>query len=919
MTLQSSKLVSHRTFDQLLKPYLTCAWAGGRRKFESNSNLRTANRHKINSRLGQLSFSIICSVALFPASVVAQQRDWTWRGEGAVPLAQITPDNSVPTTVEQLQEIMRINGGQREGNNLFHSFDEFSIPEGMEAVFENATNIENIFTRVTGESVSNIDGILSTQGDANFFFINPNGVVFGNDAQLNVGGSFVASTADSIQFEDGSEFSAKDENQPTITMNFPIGLGLGSNPGAITVNGTGNQIETESLSTPTNIEPNLSGLEVNSGKTLALIGNNVNLEGGILTAQGGQIEIGSASDGSVRFESFKQGFNFNYSQVSSFENVQLEQQALVNASGEGSGSIQVNGANVILTDGSKILLQNQGETPSENLQINAANSLTLEGKSSNDLVGSGIQAETISLGKASDLAINTQRIVLKDGARIGSITYGEGAGGNVTINANDTADFLGSSNIVPGSSTPTTLSNSTYAAGNAGDFNLSTPQLKILDGAGISATTRGTGTGGDVSINANDIELIGGIPEQGTYSTISALSFSTGDSSNVKINTSELKVINGASITSTSYNHATAGTITIDATKNIQVSGSLVSQPSSISSSVVLSSEARRQFFGLPEVPTGQAGNLGINTPVLNVNSGAVLSVRNEGLGNGGTLFINAEDINLDSTGNITAAAASGTGGNINLDTNNLQLDNESQITTEAGNNGDGGNITINTSNLIAKKNSNLTTSVVGGDGGNINITADTILGIENSDITANAVGGNGGNINISSDGILGLEPRSRPTPFSDITASSEFGIEGTIKINSPNDFADDEALVTIENLELDSTEKLIEQSCFGQNRSPNTSRIIDSGRAGVPENPDNYFDGGDPIGYLGHRQVLGNSDEPDQQQPVVSGNANAVRNWQPGDPIVEANAVEVNSDGSQFLIHLNSTKSSDQQLCQGD
>ncbi|MGL6337607.1 MAG: filamentous hemagglutinin N-terminal domain-containing protein, partial [Waterburya sp.] len=50
---------------------------------------------------------------------------------------------------------MRINGGEREGNNLFHSFDEFSIPEGIEAIFENSTDIENIFTRVTGESVSN--------------------------------------------------------------------------------------------------------------------------------------------------------------------------------------------------------------------------------------------------------------------------------------------------------------------------------------------------------------------------------------------------------------------------------------------------------------------------------------------------------------------------------------------------------------------------------------------------------------------------------------------------------------------------------------------------------------------------------------------------------------------------------------------
>ena len=91
-------------------------------------------------------------------------------------LAQITPDSSLESTVQQLQELIWIDGGQRAGNNLFHSFSEFNISEGMEASFQNAINIENIFTRVTGNSISNIDGILSTQGGANFFLMNPNGI-----------------------------------------------------------------------------------------------------------------------------------------------------------------------------------------------------------------------------------------------------------------------------------------------------------------------------------------------------------------------------------------------------------------------------------------------------------------------------------------------------------------------------------------------------------------------------------------------------------------------------------------------------------------------------------------------------------------------------------------------------------------------
>jgi filamentous hemagglutinin family protein len=102
--------------------------------------------------------------------------------------AQVTSDNTTSSNVEQAENITEITGGERANNNLFHSFEQFSIPDGTEAIFKNATDIENIFTRVTGDDISNIDGILSSQGDANFFFINPNGIIFGENAQLNVGG-----------------------------------------------------------------------------------------------------------------------------------------------------------------------------------------------------------------------------------------------------------------------------------------------------------------------------------------------------------------------------------------------------------------------------------------------------------------------------------------------------------------------------------------------------------------------------------------------------------------------------------------------------------------------------------------------------------------------------------------------------------
>ncbi len=172
----------------------------------------------------------------------------------------------------------RITGGERVGNNLFHSFEEFSIPTGAEAIFENAEDIENIFTRITGSDVSFIDGLFKTQGGANFFLLNPNGIVFGENARLDVGGSFTASTADSVVFADGNRFAVNDPNQkPLLTINQPIGLAFWRDNGSITVNGSGNQITNDDPQTPIEFGQTPNGLSVNNGRTLALVEEMVSI------------------------------------------------------------------------------------------------------------------------------------------------------------------------------------------------------------------------------------------------------------------------------------------------------------------------------------------------------------------------------------------------------------------------------------------------------------------------------------------------------------------------------------------------------------------------------------------------------------------------------------------------------------------
>ena len=185
--------------------------------------------------------------------------------------AQITPDATLPnnSNVKLEDKTFNITGGSQAGGNLFHSFKDFSVPTGWEAVFNNGADIQNIISRVTGKSISEIDGLIKANGSANLFLMNPNGIVFGGNARLDIGGSFLATSAESMKFSDGTEFSAVNpQAPPLLKVNITPGLQYGTSQPGATIANNGNLTSQQDLKLVAD-KLNLQG-ELKAGRDLTL-------------------------------------------------------------------------------------------------------------------------------------------------------------------------------------------------------------------------------------------------------------------------------------------------------------------------------------------------------------------------------------------------------------------------------------------------------------------------------------------------------------------------------------------------------------------------------------------------------------------------------------------------------------------------
>ena len=851
--------------------------------------------------------------------------------------AQISPDGTTNTNVDTTDNVINIEGGDKAGDNLFHSLEEFSVPNGSEAFFNNQSDIVNIFSRVTGGDISNIDGLIRANGDASLFIINPAGIIFGEGASLDLGGSFTASTADSIIFSDDVEFSATPgNNPPLLTINQPIGLNYGNNPGSLAVNN--------------------SNLQVDSGETLALLGGDVTITGGQIIAPGANIELGGLSQaGQVSFVRPElTDINFNstsFPEGVARGDITLTNGTNVNVQAAGGGNIQVNARNLELSNISNLTAGiapefNSTEAQAGDIILNATEDITVSQVSriSN-------RVEELGVGNSGEIDITAANFFLTEQGQLDASTAGQGDSGAVTIKALETIFLEG---LNPGNNTSETPIEELdlvgigsivsqvepTGTGDSGGINLTTTNLSLRaknlfrEGSLIVTTTFGQGNAGSIEINASDTISIEGGTQAGFNISGSRSPEGVGNSGDINITTANLFLKQGGALAANTFGQGDAGAITIDASDTIAIEGE---GPTGYNSGI---------FSNVVAIGEGDGGRINITTANLFLKQGGQVSSSTIGQGDAGVITIEASEtiyasgsgtIFLDRTniapilgreienlsGIFSRAGAAGRGNaaDIDLNTSNLSVANGAQISTQSlgqGNAGDlliqadtialsngaalfastpvgaGGNIKLEIAeNIILQEDSTISAQALeNANGGNIEIEADFVIADtnQNSDIIASAAEGTGGDINITTNAIFGLEERSSipDNNTNDLDASSELGIDGTIQINEL-EVNPTEALEELPVEVIDVT-GLVEQNLCQQGQG---SEFVVTGKGGTAPSPTQARDGSVSEVDLVKPVPFSGAEEATQEAQVPEGSSE----------IVEARGWVVNDRGMVELV----------------
>lgn len=590
--------------------------------------------------------------------------------------AQIVGDPTVGSQVQTSDSLnFLITGGTVAGPNLLHSFEQLSIPQGGSVEFANPDNLQTIISRVTGDIASQIDGELRVEGIANFFLLNPGGIHFGSDASLNLNGSFIASTASTVDFADGSSWRMSDRSPPVLlSASLPIGLKFGADPQSIIVRARSQR------------------LTVAEGNTLALVSKGIQIVEGNLFVPGGRVDLGSIAENSqvnLQVDSTRVSLSYTEVSASEFQDISLTDQAVIFVTGLQDNVIQIRSRNLEFSNRSGLFIFGGL------VDINASESIKI-------LNLSGIRTQPLP-GTPTNIRIKTKRL-FQDNFSVISINNFNLVGTNQNIENVIHVEAFESVELVNASQ----IASQTFGMEDAGNIEITTPKLILLDGGQVTSTTFGSGNSGTIDITATDLIRAEGLQSGGE--------------------------------------------------DNIFLSGILA--------------RTSGQFGGESVTGTAGAIQVNTNNLVLKDSARIAVAAEEGSRGAAGNLTINArESIQLTNQAQINANTSTGNGGNIFLQTQDLRLLDNSQIITNAEDEATGGNISIDTGLLLASGNSDITANADQGLGGRVTIDTTGLFLSQDSNITATSQRGpeldGVVDLNVELDPSQGLVtlPKQRITP----------------------------------------------------------------------------------------------------------------------------------------------------------
>jgi len=581
-------------------------------------------------------------------------------------VTNIAPDAgklSLGTQVMQAGNVHTIDGGTRAGNNLFHSFSRFDLGQGDFARWAHSagdpTSVQNVVNRVTGGDPSRIFGTIDSTAlpNADFFFINPAGIVFGEGAQVNVPAAAYFSTAHELRFADGPVFTVATPGGSTFSVANPVAFGFVGAAGDIAVTGSGSG---NLAAGPANLSLSAANVAL-LGATIeapsirvAAVGSkaaSVPLSGPLGTARAGRIDLLSAT----RLTARGGGIQLAGGAIT------LHDAAVLAADG---GGIVIDLTGPLLMDGARIDSRTLGLVPGVrggDIRVTAG-SIRLINDSSIAATALG------STGDAGRIAIlglpgARARLTVDSGSSIRSDTVGSGQAGTIAIEV-DTVELRGGG-VISSDSGRSCAETGCGPLGDAGDIEIKARTLRLdepdlsLGGTGISSDTFG-GDAGNIRIALSGDLVITGAAR------ISSDNIGEGDGGMIAVVADNI-LLSGArgGFSADTFRSGRGGSIRLEAMRSIRIEDE---------AQVTTQSGGGRAGGNAP-LGQGASGDIGLFAPAIVLAGGGSVSASTFSDGNAGAITVEAGRLTLTEFSSIASrSAGAGNGGPIMLTVDELVM-----------------------------------------------------------------------------------------------------------------------------------------------------------------------------------------------------------------------------------------------------